>query len=91
MKHFNKTLLALIISGSCVSHIAQAEVSISGFGSIVAGKTLGTVEDPLKPGTKRDEIFTADFYDVGQYSNDFYFLNLKRCLPCKYQPIWAIN
>ncbi|ATC96763.1 hypothetical protein [Pseudoalteromonas tunicata] len=73
MKHFNKTLLALIISGSCVSHIAQAEVSISGFGSIVAGKTLGTVEDPLKPGTKRDEIFTADFYDVGQYSNDFTF------------------
>ncbi|AXT33438.1 hypothetical protein D1819_18915 [Pseudoalteromonas tunicata] len=62
-----------MISGSCVSHIAQAEVSISGFGSIVAGKTLGTVEDPLKPGTKRDEIFTADFYDVGQYSNDFTF------------------
>lgn len=47
-----------------------AEVKFSGFGSIIAGKTLGTVDDPLNPGETRDEILTADFYDVGQYSND---------------------
>ncbi|OUL56350.1 hypothetical protein [Pseudoalteromonas ulvae] len=73
MKTFNKILSALLFSGVCVSSAAHAEVKISGFGSIVAGKTLGTVEDPLNPGTTRDEIFTADFYDVGQYTNDFSF------------------
>lgn len=51
----------------------NAEIKISGFGSIVAGKTLGTVDDPLNPGQKRDEILTADFYDVGQYTNDITF------------------
>ncbi len=41
--------------------------------SIIAGKTLGSVDDPLNPGQKRDEILTADFYDVGQYDNDLTF------------------
>jgi hypothetical protein len=69
-----KTLLAvttcipLLISAS-----AYADLRISGYGSIVAGKTLGTVDDPLNPGKTRDEILTADFYDVGQYDNDISF------------------
>ena len=50
-----------------------ANISFSGFGSIVAGKTMGTVDDPLNPGQTRDEILTADFYDVGQYTNDITF------------------
>ena len=37
---------------------ALAEVKFSGFGSIVAGQTL-----------EPDETLTADFYDVGQYTN----------------------
>ncbi len=52
---------------------AKADIKFSGFGSIIAGKTLGSVEDPFNPGTKRDEILTADFYDVGQYTNDIIF------------------
>ncbi|MBQ4850821.1 hypothetical protein J8L98_03425 [Pseudoalteromonas sp. MMG013] len=53
-----------------VSSCAFAEMRISGYGSVIAGKTLGTVDDPLNPGQTRDEILTADFYDVGQYDND---------------------
>ncbi|AZZ98081.1 hypothetical protein [Pseudoalteromonas sp. R3] len=60
--------LSLLLSAS-----AMAEMRISGYGSIIAGKTLGTVDDPLKPGQTRDEILTADFYDVGQYDNDITF------------------
>jgi len=52
---------------------AKADIKFSGFGSIIAGKTLGSVEDPFNPGQKRDEILTADFYDVGQYTNDLTF------------------
>ncbi|MFT6735248.1 MAG: hypothetical protein ACJAS9_003453 [Polaribacter sp.] len=55
------------------STLTLAEIKISGYGSIVAGKTLGTVDDPLNPGQKRDETLTADFYDVGQYTNDISF------------------
>lgn len=62
------TSLLILIATS-----ANAEIKVSGFGSIVAGKTLGTVDDPLNPGQKRDEILTADFYDVGQYTNDITF------------------
>jgi len=62
------TSLLILITTS-----ANAEIKVSGFGSIVAGKTLGTVDDPLNPGQKRDEILTADFYDVGQYTNDITF------------------
>ncbi|WP_440053709.1 porin [Pseudoalteromonas sp. T1lg65] len=60
--------LSLLLSSS-----AFAEIDISGYGSIIAGKTLGSVDDPLNPGQKRDEILTADFYDVGQYDNDITF------------------
>ncbi|MCO7187958.1 MULTISPECIES: hypothetical protein [unclassified Pseudoalteromonas] len=60
--------LSLLLSAS-----AMAEMRISGYGSIIAGKTLGTVDDPLNPGQTRDEILTADFYDVGQYDNDITF------------------
>lgn len=60
----------MFIATIILSHAALAEVVFSGYGSIVAGKTLGTVDDPLNPGQKRDEILTADFYDVGQYDND---------------------
>ena len=63
-------VLTMFIATIILSHAALAEVVFSGYGSIVAGKTLGTVDDPLNPGQKRDEILTADFYDVGQYDND---------------------
>lgn len=69
-----KTKLTLI--AACVALLptfAQAELKLSGYGSIIAGKTLGTVNDPLNPGETRDEILTADFYDVGQYTNDLTF------------------
>lgn len=67
--------LSLVASALLVffSQSANAELKISGYGSIIAGKTLGTVNDPLNPGQKRDEILTADFYDVGQYNNDLTF------------------
>jgi hypothetical protein len=55
------------------STVTVAEIKFSGYGSVIAGKTLGTVDDPLNPGQKRDEILTADFYDVGQYTNDITF------------------
>ncbi|SFD59512.1 hypothetical protein [Pseudoalteromonas denitrificans] len=73
MKYFKQSLSALLVSSSLISGYVCADINISGFGSIVAGKTLGTVDDPLNPGQKRDEILTADFYDVGQYNNDFSF------------------
>ncbi|CAH9058878.1 hypothetical protein PSECIP111854_02291 [Pseudoalteromonas sp. CIP111854] len=56
-----------------VSTCVFADMRIGGYGSIIAGKTLGTVDDPLNPGQTRDEILTADFYDVGQYKNDITF------------------
>jgi hypothetical protein len=67
--------LSLVASALLVifSQSASAELNISGYGSIIAGKTLGTVDDPLNPGQTRDEILTADFYDVGQYTNDLTF------------------
>jgi len=70
-----KTNLLIIVSLIGVFFSAQsfADLKISGYGSIIAGKTLGTVDDPLNPGQKRDEILTADFYDVGQYTNDLTF------------------
>lgn len=63
-----------LLVGFCSCFSVQAvEIEWSGYGSIVAGKTLGTVDDPLNPGQRRDEILTADFYDVGQYDNDLTF------------------
>ncbi|CAH9057810.1 hypothetical protein PSECIP111951_01744 [Pseudoalteromonas holothuriae] len=56
-----------------VSTCVFADMRIGGYGSIIAGKTLGTVDDPLNPGQTRGEILTADFYDVGQYKNDITF------------------
>jgi hypothetical protein len=70
MKKLITTLMSIL---ALLSFSTVAEVKISGYGSIVAGKTLGTVDDPLNPGQKRDEILTADFYDVGQYDNDLSF------------------
>ncbi|GHF88387.1 hypothetical protein GCM10017161_15120 [Thalassotalea marina] len=66
----NKILFAISICMYFVSLGANAALQISGYGSLIAGKTFGTVNDPLSPGQKRDEILTADFYDVGQYDND---------------------
>ena len=63
----------LTILFTLFSTSAAAEIKFSGYGSIIAGKTLGTVDDPLNPGQKRDETLTADFYDVGQYTNDITF------------------
>jgi hypothetical protein len=69
-----KNLLTVTSSiAMLVSTCAFADLRISGYGSVIAGKTLGTVDDPLNPGQTRDEIFTADFYDVGQYKNDLTF------------------
>ncbi len=65
---FATTIFLAMFSGS-----VSAEIKISGYGSLIAGRTLGTVDDPLNPGEKRDEILTADFYDVGQYDNEFSF------------------
>jgi hypothetical protein len=66
-------IITFLILFTFLSTSAVAEIKFSGFGSIIAGKTLGTVDDPFNPGTKRDEILTADFYDVGQYTNDITF------------------
>ncbi len=52
---------------------AISDINFTGYGSIIGGRTLGQIDDPLRPGQKRDEILTADFYDVGQYDNDFTF------------------
>jgi hypothetical protein len=71
MKNF--ILIFSILLFVLFSTSSLAEIKISGYGSIVAGKTLGTVDDPLNPGQKRDETLTADFYDVGQYTNDISF------------------
>jgi len=65
--------IVLISFGITFSYSASAEIQFSGYGSIIGGKTLGTVDDPLNPGQTRDEILTADFYDVGQYTNDITF------------------
>ncbi|MDF2180095.1 hypothetical protein P2G88_17710 [Aliiglaciecola sp. CAU 1673] len=65
-------LIALAIS-LFSTQVFSVNVEFSGYGSIVAGKTFGTVDDPINIGERRDEIFTADFYDVGQYNNDFSF------------------
>lgn len=70
MKKLSLVASALLI---IFSQSANAELKISGYGSIIAGKTLGTVNDPLNPGQTRDEILTADFYDVGQYDNGLTF------------------
>jgi len=67
------TLISAILFSTLISTAVNADIKLSGYGSIIAGKTLGTVDDPLNPGQKRDEILTADFYDVGQYTNDITF------------------
>jgi len=68
-----KILFTLLTLAFVSNYTAAIEIEWSGFGSIVAGKTLGTIDDPLNPGQTRDEILTADFYDVGQYDNDLTF------------------
>ena len=68
-----KLLIIAALIGLFFSTPSFAELKFSGYGSIIAGKTLGTVDDPLNPGQTRDEILTADFYDVGQYTNDITF------------------
>ncbi|GLX78981.1 hypothetical protein tinsulaeT_23210 [Thalassotalea insulae] len=70
MKYLRLLLISFVI---VVALPTKADIKFSGFGSIIAGKTLGTVDDPFNPGQKRDEILTADFYDVGQYDNDITF------------------
>lgn len=70
MKIFTILFSLMLVAGSFQ---VNADISFSGYGSLIAGKTLGTVDDPLNPGQKRDEILTADFYDVGQYDNDITF------------------
>jgi len=70
MKTYILIVITLILTFSLP---ATADIKFSGYGSIIAGKTLGTVDDPLNPGQTRDETLTADFYDVGQYTNDITF------------------
>lgn len=60
MKTINK--IACLGALLTVSHTALAEISWSGFGSIVGGQTLS-----------EGERFTADFFEVGQYENSFTF------------------
>jgi len=71
MKILITTFLTILFASFSTSTVA--EIKFSGYGSIIAGKTLGTVDDPLNPGQRRDETLTADFYDVGQYTNDITF------------------
>jgi len=71
MKILITTFLTVLFASFSASTVA--EIKFSGYGSIIAGKTLGTVDDPLNPGQRRDETLTADFYDVGQYTNDITF------------------
>jgi len=86
MKDLNKSVLALLVSSVLISGYTVADVKISGFGSVVAGRTLDDVtldnvgfdwsQPPSAsnpPSVTREQILTADFYDVGQYSNDFSF------------------
>ena len=86
MKYLNKSISALFASSMLLSSYVVADVNISGFGSIVAGRTLGdvTLDNVLydwsqppsasnPPFKTREQILTADFYDVGQYNNDFSF------------------
>jgi hypothetical protein len=70
MKHLLVIICCSLLS---ISVHARNDLKITGYGSIIMGKTLGTVDDPLNPGQTRDEILTADFYDVGQYTNDLTF------------------
>ena len=65
--------LVWLFVGCAFTFSSSAEIQISGYGSIIAGKTLGSVDDPINLGQRRDETFTADFYDVGQYTNDLSF------------------
>ncbi|WP_042145551.1 MULTISPECIES: hypothetical protein [unclassified Pseudoalteromonas] len=86
MKVLKKSLSALLVSSVFISGYTVADVKISGFGSVVAGRTLDDVtldnvnydwsQPPSAsnpPSVTREQILTADFYDVGQYSNDFSF------------------
>lgn len=64
-----KTLCAKALLASCFlftnsGHAAfeVGNINFTGYGSIVAGKTMGS-----------DEVFTADFYDVGQYTDQLSF------------------
>ncbi|WP_462173011.1 hypothetical protein [Pseudoalteromonas xiamenensis] len=72
---FKAKYLGYVVSmaAALFTSVSYADIKFSGYGSLVAGKTLGTVDDPLNPGQTRDETFTADFYDVGQYTNDLTF------------------
>jgi hypothetical protein len=86
MEYLNKPISALLAPCILFSSYVAADVNISGYGSIVAGRTLGdvTLDNVLydwdkppsasnPPEKTREQILTADFYDVGQYNNDFSF------------------
>ncbi len=77
MKNYQLFNIIVALIGTTVTVNAVADVKFSGFGSLVAGKTLGsaTLDDPLNfPELyTREQTFTADFYDVGQYTNDLTF------------------
>lgn len=73
MKRYTALVSLLPVMGVVLPAQAEMSLDISGYGSIVAGKTFGSVDDPLNEGETRDEILTADFYDVGQYDNDIAF------------------
>ena len=61
MKNANRLLVTALLL-FLYSTDVFAEIEFSGYGSIVMGKTMGS-----------DEVFTADFFDVGQYSDDLSF------------------
>ena len=66
-------ILFTILLSVLYSLTATADIKFSGYGSIIAGQTLGTGDDPINAGQKRDERLVADFYDVGFYTNDVTF------------------
>ena len=59
MKQLTHSLIASLV---LTSFTANADIDFSGYGSLVVGKTLA-----------KDERFTADFFEVGQYQDSLTF------------------
>jgi len=61
----NLIITSLFVLTAAISFNSYAELQISGYGSIIVGKTLGSIADPIADPEGRtiirDEIFTADF------------------------------
>lgn len=88
MKYVIQIFILVSILCPFTSRAEDNQLKITGYGSIIAGKTFGTVDDPINLGKRRDETFTADFYDVGQYTND---INFKAESILAVQGVYTVN